>query len=104
MDEEGRDPREDWGGSRGPGQEGRGRSRGEAGERRGGSLVVEKRPRAEGQCQEGVGRDGAREEGRRSLLKGAARPGQHVLTHPHACDFPCFLGILILFSGKLPVP
>ena len=30
--------------------------------------------------------------------------GQHVLTHPPAFNFPCFLGILILFSGKLPAP
>lgn len=30
--------------------------------------------------------------------------GQHVLTHPPAFNFPCFLGILILFSGKLPTP
>lgn len=28
--------------------------------------------------------------------------GQHVLTHSPALNFPCFLGILILFSGKLP--
>lgn len=30
--------------------------------------------------------------------------GQHVLTHPPAFNLPCFLGILILFSGKLPAP
>lgn len=39
----------------------------------------------------------------RSLLESGAE-GQHVLTHPPAFNFPCFLGILILFSGKLPVP
>lgn len=49
-------------------------------------------------------------EGRRGTgVEGAAfwkvEPwGQHVLTHPPAFNFPCFLGILILFSGKLPAP
>lgn len=53
-----------------------------------------------------AGRPGKREGGRQ---EGAAfwkvEPwGQHVLTHSPALNFPCFLGILILFSGKLPAP
>lgn len=31
-------------------------------------------------------------------------PGAARADSPLAFNFPCFLGILILFSGKLPVP
>lgn len=51
----------------------------------------------------GTGRDGGGRGGGRSLLESGAL-GEHVLTHPPAFNFPCFLGILILFSGKLPAP
>lgn len=46
---------------------------------------------------QGVQRDREREEGKgRSRWEGGS-PGQHVLTHPHAFHFPCFLGILMYF-------
>lgn len=46
---------------------------------------------------------GGRAGAGRSLLESGA-PGTARADSSAAFNFPCFLGILILFSGKLPVP
>lgn len=64
---------------------------------------MEKGPGGVVSAQEGVGGTGSGRRGRAQPF-GKWPPGAARADSPHACDFPCFLGILIFFSGKLPVP
>lgn len=54
-------------------------------------------------AEEQVGEEEEQEGGgRRSHIWKVEPLGEHVLTHSPASNLPCFLGTLILFSGKLP--